>query len=132
MCMDHKIEKYLHFSTVAGEIQSKLPPDLVKDFKAVLKKQLSPSGILEKELIIDLLVEFMDDKILDCTLGVNLDIVNYLGASQSDKSVYDTQKYGKRWKGPVQQRREHACSQPATGWLWTAWTRRRWKKRWCQ
>ena len=116
MCMDHKIEKYLHFSTVAGEIQSKLPPDLVKDFKTVLKKQLSPSGILEKELIIDLLVEFMDDKILDCTLGVNLDIVNYLGASQSDKSVYDTQKYAKDGKGRYSSRGSmHAANQQQGG-----------------
>ena len=116
MCRDHRIEKYLHFSTVAGEIQAKLPPDLMKDFKTVLKKQLSPSGILEKEIIIDLLLEFMDDKILECTLGVNLDIVNYLGATNSDKSVYDNQKYHKDGKNRYSSRGGmHAANQQHGG-----------------
>lgn len=84
MCKEHGIEKYLHFSTVAGDVQSKLPSDLIKDFKKILKEHLSPSGVLEKELIIGLLIEFIEDKILDCTLGVNLDIVNYLGTNREE------------------------------------------------
>jgi hypothetical protein len=76
MCQEHDIERYLHFSGVATEIQNKFPPELTKDFKLILKKHLSPRGVLEKEKIIGLLLDFIDDKILDCTLGVNLDIVN--------------------------------------------------------
>ena len=104
MCRDHEIERYLHFSSVAGEVQSKFPPELTKDFKLVLKKHLSPSGILEKEKIIGLLIEFLEDKILDCTLGVNLDIVNYLGSSKSpenaepSKQQQQQQPYGGKGK----------------------------------
>lgn len=115
MCRDHNIEKYLHFSTVAGDMQGKMPADMVKDFKVVLKKHLSPSGILEKEIIIDLLLEFMDDKILDCTLAVNLDITNYLGATGNDKSIYDTQKYGKDGRNRYSKGGMHASNQQQGG-----------------
>jgi hypothetical protein len=81
LCKEHNIEKYLHFSSVAGIVQSKLPYDMTRDFKKILVKHLSPSGVLEKELVIGLLIDFLDEKILDCTLGVNLDIVNFLGAA---------------------------------------------------
>ena len=33
MCQEHNIEKYLHFSNVAGEIQSKLDKEMVKDLR---------------------------------------------------------------------------------------------------
>ena len=85
MCKEHNSQRYLHFSSVAGEIQSKFQPDMLKEFKATLKKHLSPSGVLEKELIINLLLNFMEEKITDCTLGINLDIVNYLGANKDEK-----------------------------------------------
>ena len=68
LCQEHDIERYLHFSSVATEIQSKFPPELTKDFKTILKKHLSPSGVLVKEKIIELLLEFIEDKIQDCTL----------------------------------------------------------------
>ena len=55
---------------------------MVKDYKSLLKKHLSPSGVLDKELIVDLLLEFLDEKIIDCTLGVNLDISNFLGSTK--------------------------------------------------
>jgi hypothetical protein len=71
LCKEHNIEKYLHFSSVAGIVQSKLPYDMTRDFKKILVKHLSPSGVLEKELVIGLLIDFLDEKILDCTLGVN-------------------------------------------------------------
>jgi hypothetical protein len=118
MCKDHGIEKYLHFSTVAGDIQSKLPEDLMKDFKTVLKKHLSPSGVLEKELIIGLLITFIEDKIMDCTLGVNLDIVNYLGTSKEDKMYDENQKHQSNGGRPRygQGKGMHAANQqPASG-----------------
>ena len=92
LCKEHGIERYLHFSTVAGDIQSKFPAELTKEFKKILKSHLSPSGILEKEVIIGLLLEFIEDKILECTLGVNLDIVNYLGTTKDDGGGHDSQK----------------------------------------
>ena len=92
MCKEHNIERYLHFSSVASEVQSKFPAELTKDFKIILKKHLSPSGVLEKEKIIELLLEFMEDKILDCTLGVNLDIVNYLGSGKDPEQKGEPQK----------------------------------------
>ena len=118
MCKEHGIEKYLHFSTIAGEIQSKFPAELTKDFKILLKKHLSPSGVLEKEIIIGLLMEFIEDKITDCTLGVNLDIVNYLGTSREEKPATsgDSQKSNsnnrqRNW----QQRSIHAANQSSSG-----------------
>ena len=92
MCKEHNIERYLHFSSVASEVQSKFPAELTKDFKIILKKHLSPSGVLEKEKIIELLLEFMEDKILDCTLGVNLDIVNYLCSGKDPEQKGEPQK----------------------------------------
>ena len=86
LCTDHDILKYLHFSSLAGIVQSKLPWDMVRDFKKILVKHLSPSGVLEKEIVIDLLLRFLDEKIMDCTLGVNLDIVNFLGSDLDAKS----------------------------------------------
>ena len=62
-------------------MQSKLPYDMVRDFKKILVKHLSPSGVLEKEIVIQLLIDFIDEKIMDCTLGVNLEIVNFLGGA---------------------------------------------------
>ena len=90
LCKEHGIERYLHFSTVAGDIQSKFPAELTKEFKKILKSHLSPSGILEKEVIIGLLLEFIEDKILECTLGVNLDIVNYFGTTKDDGGGHDS------------------------------------------
>ena len=92
MCKEHNIKRYLHFSSVASEVQSKFPAELTKDFKIILKKHLSPSGVLEKEKIIELLLEFMEDKILDCTLGVNLDIVNYLCSGKDPEQKGEPQK----------------------------------------
>jgi hypothetical protein len=118
MCKEHGIEKYLHFSTVAGDIQSKLPEDLIKDFKTVLKKHLSPSGVLEKELIIGLLLNFLEDKIMDCTLGVNLDIVNYLGTNKEDKLYDSNQKQQNSGSGGRsrygQGKAMHAANQQST------------------
>lgn len=80
MCADHKIELYLHFSTISADIQSKFSAELTRDWKLVLKKHMQESGDqLAKEKLIGLLLEFMEDKIYDCTLGVNLDIVNRIG-----------------------------------------------------
>ena len=90
LCSDHDILKYLHFSSLAGIVQSKLPWDMVKDFKKILVKHLSPSGVLEKEIVIDLLLKFIDEKIMDCTLGVNLDIVNFLGSDVDVKPAAGT------------------------------------------
>ena len=84
LCEEHGIQKYLHFSSIAGLVQSKLPTEMVRDFKKVLVTHLSPAGVLEKEIIVDLLIKFIDEKILDCTLGVNLDIVGFLGANSLD------------------------------------------------
>ena len=92
MCREHGIEKYLHFSTIAGDIQSKFSPEVVKDFKTLLKKHLSPSGVLEKEIVLGLLADFIEDKINDCTLGVNLDITNYLGTNREEKQCSEAQK----------------------------------------
>jgi hypothetical protein len=86
---------------------------MIKDFKDILKKHLTPAGIVEKERIIDLLLEFFDDKILDCTLGVNLDIVNYLGAGKSAEGRPDAARV------PAQQAKQRpgkfvqSTSQPA-------------------
>ena len=84
LCEEHGIQKYLHFSSIAGLVQSKLPAEMVRDFKKVLVTHLSPAGVLEKEIIVGLLIKFIDEKILDCTLGVNLDIVGFLGANSLD------------------------------------------------
>jgi hypothetical protein len=65
LCTDHNILKYMHFSSIAAIVQSKLPDDMVRDFKKILVKQLSPSGVLEKEIIIGLLIKFLDEKIMD-------------------------------------------------------------------
>ena len=92
MCKDHDIEKYLHFSGVAGEIQGKLSPEMVKDYKTLLKKHLSPSGVLEKEKIVELMLDFLEDKILDCTLGVNLEISNFLGSSKPQEQKSESNK----------------------------------------
>ena len=62
LCKEHGIERYLHFSTVAGDIQSKFPAELTKEFKKILKSHLSPSGILEKEVIIGLLLSLLRTK----------------------------------------------------------------------
>ena len=112
LCQEHGIERYLHFSSVAAEIQSKFPPELTKDFKLVLKKHLSPSGVLDKEKIIELLLEFLEDKIQDCTLGVNLDIVNYLGSSR-DPTPSDPVKNGN--SKPPWQRGAHHYAQDGDG-----------------
>ncbi len=56
--------------------------DMTHDFKQILVKHLSSSGVLDKGIVIDQLIEFLDEKILDCTLGVNLDIVNFFGSSK--------------------------------------------------
>jgi hypothetical protein len=79
LCKEHKIEKYLHYSSVAGLIQTKMPVDMTREFRKKLVKHLSPAGVLDKELVLGLLIDFMEEKILDCTLGVNLEIVNFLG-----------------------------------------------------
>lgn len=100
LCEEHGISKYLHFSSIAGIVQSKLPYDMVKDFKKILVKHLTPSGILEKEIIVQLLIDFIEEKILDCTLGVNLEIVNFLGDSANPAGS----KMGVQGaSGPVQQ-----------------------------
>jgi hypothetical protein len=126
LCHTHNIERYLHFSSIAGEIQSKFPPDLTKDFKAILKKHLSPAGVLEKEKIVGLLLEFMEDKILDCTLGVNLDIVNYLGASKTQDVETDLnrqQQGGARQRGgKMFQNRAAEWWRPERRWSWQQWT----------
>ena len=118
LCEEHKISKYLHFSSVAGIVQSKLPADMMRDFKKVLVKHLSPSGVLEKEIVIGLLIEFIDEKILDCTLGVNLDIVDFLGSKdkQEERKVDDKKQDGAKWQQKQQQRwRDGQQSQPRTG-----------------
>ncbi len=56
--------------------------DMTHDFKQILVKHLSSSGVLDKVIVIDQLIEFLDEKILDCTLGVNLDIVIFFGSSK--------------------------------------------------
>jgi hypothetical protein len=95
LCTDHNILKYMHFSSIAAIVQSKLPDDMVRYFKKILVKQLSPSGVLEKEVIIGLLIKFLDEKILDCTLAVNLDIVGFLGGQekQADRSKQQWSSY---------------------------------------
>ena len=94
LCEEHNISKYMHFSSIAGLVQSKMPEDMVRDFKKVLVKHLSPAGVLEKEIIIGLLITFIEAKIQDCTLGVNLDIVSFLGASgaETQKKVPEQQQ----------------------------------------
>jgi hypothetical protein len=94
LCKDHKIEKYLHFSSVAGIVQSKLPYDMTRDFRKVLVKHLSPAGVLEKEIVLELLVAFIEEKILDCTLGVNLEVVNFLGADRPEEKKDAKQQSG--------------------------------------
>ena len=96
LCDEHGISKYLHFSSIAGLVQSKLPEDMVRDFKKVLVKHLSPAGVLEKEIIMGLLITFIEERIQDCTLGVNLDIVSFLGASggEAQKRTGDQQQQG--------------------------------------
>ena len=93
---EHGISKYLNFSSIAGLVQSKLPEDMVRDFKKVLVKHLSPAGVLEKEIIMGLLITFIEERIQDCTLGVNLDIVSFLGASggEAQKRTGDQQQQG--------------------------------------
>ena len=44
LCEEHGIQKYLHFSSIAGLVQSKLPAEMVRDFKKVLVTHLSPAG----------------------------------------------------------------------------------------
>ena len=97
LCTDHDILKYLHFSSIAGIVQSKLPYDMVRDFKKILVKHLSPSRVLEKEIVIQLLSDFIDEKIMDCTLGVNLEIVNFLGGAvelKNENKKSDQQRGG--------------------------------------
>ena len=43
LCEEHKISKYLHFSSVAGIVQSKLPADMMRDFKKVLVNTCHPA-----------------------------------------------------------------------------------------
>ena len=40
--------------------------------------------MLEKEIILGLLIKFIEEKIRACTLGVNLDIVSFLGVSSGE------------------------------------------------
>jgi hypothetical protein len=89
LCKEHKIERYLHYSSVAGLIQTKLPVDMTREFRKKLVKHLSPAGVLDKELVLGLLIDFMEEKILDCTLGVNLDIVNFLGVEKPEDKKPD-------------------------------------------
>ena len=84
LCEEHGITKYMHFSSIAGLVQNKLPADMVRDYKKILVEHLSPAGVLEKEIILGLLVKFIEDKIRDCTLGVNLDIVSFLGTTTGE------------------------------------------------
>ena len=70
---------------------------MVRDFKKILVKHLSPSGVLEKEIVIQLLIDFIDEKIMDCTLGVNLEIVNFLGGAvelKNENKKSDQQRGG--------------------------------------
>ena len=96
LCDEHGISKYLHFSSIAGLVQSKLPEDMIRDSKKVLVKHLLPAGVLEKEIIMGLLITFIEERIQDCMLGVNLDIVSFLGASGGDaqKRTGDQQQQG--------------------------------------
>ena len=101
LCDEHKISKYLHFSSVAAIVQSKLPDDMIQEFKKILVKHLSPAGVLEKEIVIGLLIEFIDEKIKHCTLGVNLDIAGFLagGPSKDDRKQEDVKDgYGRNQK----------------------------------
>ena len=36
LCEEHKISKYMHFSSIAAIVQSKLPADMIRDFKKIL------------------------------------------------------------------------------------------------
>ena len=110
LCEEHKISKYMHFSSIAAIVQSKLPADMIRDFKKILVKHLSPSGVLEKEIIIGLLIDFVEEKILDCTLGVNLDIVSFLGASQPEEKKTEEWKH-KKQDVPKYQRQEPRADQ---------------------
>ena len=117
LCDDHNISKYMHFSSIAGLVQSKLPEDMTRDFKKVLVKHLSPAGVLEKEIIIGLLITFIEEKIQDCTLGVNLDIVSFLGAStaEAQKRTSDQQQQGNSKQGGWQKPKYGQHSQHASG-----------------
>ena len=59
MCQEHGIEKYLHFSNVAGEIQAKLDKEMVKDLRKELRKHMGNNGVLDKEKLLGLMIEFM-------------------------------------------------------------------------
>ena len=76
--------------------------------------------MLEKEIILGLLIKFIEEKIRDCTLGVNLDIVSFLGASsgevqrQGERQQQDQQKQsgsnkGNSWTKPKYS--QHSASQ---------------------
>jgi len=81
MCKDHKIEEYLHFSTVAGDIQSKFSPDIVQDYQFELLKHMNSGGNVDREKMIGILTTFLERRILLCTLAVNLDITAHAGAN---------------------------------------------------
>jgi len=78
LCQDHDIEVYLHFSGVSREIQHKLPAKMVDSYMEMLKKHVSPAGRVDQEKIIGLQIEFLKEKIVDCTMGVNLEITNQM------------------------------------------------------
>ena len=63
LCDKHGISKYLHFSSIAGLVQSKLPEDMIRDSKKVLVKHLLPAGVLEKEIIMGLLITFKNSRL---------------------------------------------------------------------
>ena len=124
LCEEHGITKYMHFSSIAGLVQNKLPADMVRDYKKILVEHLSPAGVLEKEIILGLLVKFIEDKIRDCTLGVNLDIVSFLGTTtgevqrQGERQQQDQQKQSGFNKGSgwtKQKYSQHSVSQPVAG-----------------
>jgi len=78
MCRDHKIEAYLHFGSITGLVQTKMPYPMQQDFVKYLADFLDPAGLVPKEDMLNHLLAFIDKKIKECTSGLNLDATNFL------------------------------------------------------
>ena len=76
MCTEHDILRFLYYGNIATVVLNKLPFDLVRKFKEILEDCVSPSGVIEKDVILIQLMHFLKGKIKSYTLCVNLDALD--------------------------------------------------------
>lgn len=93
LCEEHKMLTRLHYSDVAKLVQSKFTAQMMEKFTDVLVDNSSVAGVIENEVVIGLLIEFLEKRIRRCTLGVNLNVSGVVPGDQQPHTDSTSNRY---------------------------------------